>query len=62
MEKKQVTLKEYIESHGYTIEEWTQCADMLCKKGVGNGCYDDYNLLTLVMSWLYNFKSEMEVE
>ena len=57
MGNKQVTLEEYIEHHGYTKNEWDETVDMLCKKGVGNGVYQDYNLLTLVIGWLSNYKS-----
>ena len=57
MEEKQVTLNEYIEHYGYTRKEWDATVDMLCKSGVGNGTYQDYNLLTLVIGWLSNYKS-----
>lgn len=62
MEKKQVTLKEYIESHDYTAEEWNKTVDELCKNGIGKGCYQDYNLLTLVICWLTNFDSKINEE
>ena len=60
--KKQATLKEYIEHYGYTIKEWNETVDTLCKKGVSKGCYQDYNLLTLVIGWLYNYCSVIELD
>lgn len=57
MEKKKVTLREYIEHYGYTIKEFDDCVDTLCKKGVANGAYQDYNLLQLVIGWLCNYDS-----
>ena len=56
-EKKQVTLREYIKSYGYTEKEWDETVEMLCSKGVGKGVYQDYNLLQLVISWLCNYDS-----
>lgn len=57
--KKQVTLAEFIELNGYTAKEWDDTVGMLCSKGVAKGCYQDYNLLQLVISWLCNYKSEI---
>ena len=54
---KQVTLEEYIEKHGYTKKEWDETVAMLCDKGVGNGVFQDYNLLSLVIGWLCNYRS-----
>ena len=59
MNNKQVTLNEYIKNYGYTIEEWDAVVGELCKNGVGKGCYEDYNLLQLVISWLCHYKSEI---
>lgn len=50
-----MTLREYIVKYGYTVEEWDECVGELCKKGVGNGCYQDYNLLQLVINWLCDY-------
>lgn len=55
--EKQVTLKEFIELHGYTVNEWDNCVNELCKKGIAKGCYQDYNLLQLVIGWLCNYES-----
>lgn len=62
--KKLITLEEYIKQKGYTKKEWDDTVDMLCKKGIAKGTYQDYNLLTLVIDWLcgYQRKVEMEVE
>lgn len=59
---KQLTLKEYITANGYTIEEWDETVGELCRKGVAKGCYQDYNLLQLVIGWLCNYKSEWRVK
>ena len=56
-EIKQVNLEQYIESHGYTKEEWDKAVGELCERGVSKGCYEDYNLLSLVINWLCNYKS-----
>lgn len=53
-----ITLKEYIEQNGYTIKEWAECVDELCKKGVGKGCYQDYNLLQLLINWLCDYTGQ----
>lgn len=50
-----ITLRKYIEDNGYTIKEWDDCVDELCKNGVGKGCYQDYNLLISVLGWLSNY-------
>lgn len=49
------SLREYIKMHGYTVEEWDKTVGELCAKGVAKGCYQDYNLLQLVISWLCNY-------
>lgn len=54
-----MTLIEYIEKMGYTKEEWQKTADELCTNGVGKGCYQDYNLLTLVMGYLYDYDNKL---
>ena len=59
---KQVNLKEYIESYGYTIKEWDEVVSELCAKGIGSGNYQDYNLLQLVIGWLCNYNSEITKE
>ena len=53
-----MTLREYITKYGYTVEEWDECVGELCKKGVGKGCYQDYNLLQLVIKWLCDYDQE----
>lgn len=58
--KNQVTLNEFIEANGYTRELWNQTVSELCAKGVGKGCYEDYHLLQLVISWLCNYDSQWE--
>ena len=55
--KKIESFVKKLKSENYTIEEWQKCANELCKNGVGRGCYQDYHLLTLVMSWLEIMKS-----
>lgn len=60
-QQNQVTLEEFIEHYGYSIEEWDKCVGELCSKGVGKGVYQDYNLLQLVISWLCNYKSIINV-
>lgn len=57
---KEVTLREYIKENGYTIKEWDDCVETLCRKGVDNGCYQDYDLLMLVIGWLCNYDSKIE--
>ena len=59
MGNKQVSLQEYITNNGYTVKEWDDCVSELCAKGVVEGCFKDYALLTLVISWLCNYKSIM---
>lgn len=56
---KQVNLEEYISHYGYTIKEFDECFGELCKNGVAKGCYQDYNLLTIVISWCCNYKSQI---
>lgn len=54
MEQKEIktmSLEDYIRTSGYTREEWDKCFDELCAKGIAKGCYDDYNLLALVIQW-----------
>ena len=53
-----MTLKEYIEKNGYTIVDWSICVEQLCKNGVGRGCYQDYNLLQLVINWLCDYEGK----
>ncbi len=55
---KQITLEEYIKLNGYTQKEWDDTVGELCKNGIGKGNYQDYNLLTLVIGWLCNYKCE----
>ena len=57
-----MTLREYIESKGYTVKEWDDCVGELCKNGVGNGCYQDYNLLQLVINWLCDYDQKSAEE
>ena len=54
---KQVSLEQYIKHYGYTKEEFAACADELCKNGVAKGYYQDYELLSIVMGWLFNYSS-----
>ena len=53
-----ITLKEYIEANGYTIPEWDACVSQLCRKGVDNGCYQDYHLLQLLINWLCDYNGQ----
>ena len=53
-----MTLREYITKYGYTVEEWNACVEELCKNGVGRGCYQDYNLLQLVINWLCDYEGK----
>lgn len=57
--QKQVTLNEFIEANGYTRELWDETVGELCANGVGKGCYQDYYLLQLVISWLCNYNSQL---
>ena len=59
--KHQVNLNEFIKTNGYTIEEWDKTVEILCKYGIPNGAYPDYNLLSLVIGWLYNYESVYEI-
>ena len=62
MNKKQVTLEEFIKINGYTRQEWDETVSELCKNGVGKGVYQDYYLLQLVISWLCNYESCISTE
>lgn len=46
-----------LKQENYTIEQWQQIVDELCRNGVGRGCFQDYYLLSLVMDWLEIFKT-----
>ena len=54
--KQQITLSQYIKLHGYTRQEWCDTVNELCKNGI-DGSYEDPFLLSLVISWLKNYKS-----
>lgn len=54
-----MTLGEYIEKMGYTKQEWKKTADELCKNGVREGCYNDYNLLTIVIGYLFDYDNKL---
>ena len=56
-----LTLEEFIKEKGYTVEDFNKTVDMLCSKGIANGCYQDYTLLTFVLEWLSNIKQEIVV-
>lgn len=51
--KSKEILKEFIIRNGYTFKQWTECVDELLDKGIPNGCFQDYKLLTLVIEWLF---------
>ena len=42
-------LRELIEKHGFTVEDYNQTIEQLIAKGVGKGCYQDYQLLSFVI-------------
>lgn len=46
------TIKEICAEYGCTIKEWNDCVNMLCSKGIPNGCFQDYGLLTVVLQRL----------
>lgn len=56
-----MTLREYIEANGYTVEEYEATVDMLCNKGIPNGCYQNTSLLILVLGLITNLDREVEV-
>ncbi len=60
--KKQITLAEYLKHYGYSKEEWEEAVDELEKNGISKGCFQDYYLLSLVIGWLINYESIIEVE
>jgi len=62
MKQKVQTLREYIAQGGYTIEDWDKTVEELCANGVGRGCYQDYNLLTYVIQWLYDYDAQSQKE
>lgn len=35
---------------GISAKDFKETVDELCSKGIGNGCYQDYNLLLIVLS------------
>lgn len=53
-EKFEELIKKYNSSDADKIKA---TVDMLCSKGIGNGCYQDYVLLTDVISFLCLFES-----
>ncbi len=59
---KVLTLREYIEQGGYTIEEWDKTVGELCANGVGRGCYQDYNLLIYIIQWLCDYDAQAKKE
>ena len=52
MELETKTIKEICQEYGCTIKEWNDTVEMLCAKGIANGCYQDYGLLMLVIQRL----------
>lgn len=46
------TIKEICKEYGCSIKEWNDCVDMLCKKGIANGAFQDYGLLMIVLQRL----------
>lgn len=60
--KKQVTLEQYLEHYGYSKKQWEETIDELEKNGISKGCFQDYNLLSLVIGWLINYESIIEIK
>ena len=60
-EQKQMSLEEYIKNYGYTKEEWNKTFEEIASNGIDRGCFQDFNLLTLVINWNCNSKSIFEV-
>lgn len=46
------TIKEICEEYGCTIKEWNDTVDMLMQRGIANGVFQDYALLTIVIQRL----------
>lgn len=46
------TIKEICSEYGCTVKEWNDTVEMLCSKGIANGVYQDYALLSVVIERL----------
>lgn len=55
--KKQITLEEFLEKNQVTKQEWKKTVDEVLQKGISKGCFEDYDILTLVIQWLFNYKT-----
>lgn len=42
-------LRELIEKHGFTVDDYDKTIDELVSKGCGKGCFQDYKLLSFVI-------------
>ena len=60
--KKQITLAEYLKHYGYSKEEWEAAVKELEEHGIAKECFQNYNLLGLVISWLLNYESSIEIK
>ncbi len=60
--KKQITLAEYLKHYGYSKEEWEATVKELEEHGIAKGCFQNYSLLGLVLTWLLNYESSIEIK
>lgn len=56
------TIKDICDEYGCSLKQWRECVDMLCSKGIANGVYQDYALLSVVVERLYQGSYEVEKE
>lgn len=56
-----MTLREKIVEQGWTVQQYIDAIDMLVSKGVSKGCFQDYALLSFLLSVITNLDVEMGV-
>ena len=55
-----MTLREKIIEQGWTVQQYIDTLDMLVSKGVSKGCFQDYALLSFLLSVITNLDVEID--